>query len=255
MKILGYFCARMGSGRLPGKMLKDINGLKVIDHTYNRFRKSKRLSKIVVATSTSKKDDQLCAYLKQRNIPFLRGSELDVLSRTAMLIENENPDICVQIFGDAIFNDYRIVDELIDIYINSSYEFVSNDLKTTYPPGLDVEVFKPSALKKACQLENSPEIREHGTLAIRMRPDKFKIKNFEAPASLHRPDYHLSLDTIEDLICFKKIYKSLGNDCTAKEIIEYLDINPNIINININVERRFNKFRNESLKELQKTKN
>jgi spore coat polysaccharide biosynthesis protein SpsF (cytidylyltransferase family) len=255
MKILGYFCARMGSGRLPGKMLKDINGIKAIDHTYNRFRKSKRLSKIVVATSSSKKDDLLCAYLKERNIPFFRGSEADVLSRTKMLIEDENPDICVQIFGDAIFNDYRIVDEFIDIFIKSNYEFVSNDLKTTYPPGLDVEVFNPSALIKACELEDSPEIREHGTLAIRVRPDKFKIKNFVAPLGLHRPDYHLSLDTIEDLICFKEIYKSLGNDCSAMEIIEYLDSNPKIKNINVNVERRFNEFRNESLQQLQKNKN
>ena len=251
MKILGYFCARMGSGRLPGKMLKEINGLKVIDHTYNRFKKSKRLSKVVVATSTSKIDDSLCDYLKDRSIPFFRGSEADVLSRTLMLIEKENPDICVQIFGDAIFNDYEIVDEFIDIYTNSNYEFVSNDLKTTYPPGLDVEVYDPSVLKEACKLEDNIEIREHGTLAIRLRPHKFKIKNFEAPPNLHRPDYHLSLDTDEDLICFREIYRNLGNDCSASEIIEYLDSNPKTKNINVNVERRFNKFRNESLKQLQ----
>lgn len=251
MKILGYFCARMGSGRLPGKMLKEINGIKVIDHTYNRFKKSKRLSKIVVATSTSKTDDPLCKYLKDRDISFFRGSEDDVLSRTAMLIERENPDICVQIFGDAIFNDHKIVNEFIDFYLNSKFEFVSNDLKTTYPPGLDVEVFKPSILKEVCKLEDKAEIREHGTLAIRLRPHKFKIKNIEAPPSLHRPDYHLSLDTKEDFICFKNIYEKLGNNCTASEIINYLDSNPNIIGINKNVERRFNKFRNESLEQLQ----
>ena len=255
MKILGYFCARMGSERLPGKMLKEINGLKAIDHTYNRFKKSKKLSKIVVATSTSKIDDQLCDYLKARNIPFFRGSEDDVLSRTKMLIEEENPDICVQIFGDAIFNDYEIVDKFIDIYTNSDYEFVSNDLKTTYPPGFDVEVYNPLTLKEACKLENKSEIREHGTLAIRLRPHKFKIKNLEAPQNLYRPDYHLSLDSEEDLICFEEIYRSLGNDCTAIQIIEYLDSNPKTKNINVNVERRFNKFRNESLKQLQNSEN
>ena len=251
-KILGFICARLGSSRLPGKMLMDIGGKPAIKCVYDRFSRSKYIDKVVVATTDTVKDDPLCEYLEENGIDYFRGDEDDVLGRISNAIDFYNPDICVEVYGDAPFNDHLIVDEFICKFLNSNYDFLGNDLKTTYPPGLDVEVFKSESLLHAARIESDPAIREHGTLAIRMRPKTFNIKNIIAPKDLFRPNFQLSLDTIEDLNVFNKMLSVLNHDVSAIDLIKYLDKNLEILNENQSITRKYSMYRDEGLSDLQK---
>lgn len=251
IKILGYICARLGSSRLPGKMLMNIAGKPAIKCVYDRFSKSKYLDKVIVATTNKTQDDPLCEYLQDQDIEFVRGDEDDVLGRIIEVINIYKPEFCVEVYGDAPFNDPLIVDEFICKFFNSSYDFIGNDMETTYPPGLDVEVFRSDALKHAAEIENDTAIREHGTLAIRMRPNTFKIKNIIAPPHLHRPNYQLSLDTKEDLNVFNIIAANLSHDVNAHDLVRFLDNHSELLTENKLIQRKFSEFRDQGLSTLQ----
>jgi spore coat polysaccharide biosynthesis protein SpsF len=251
IKILGYICARLGSSRLPGKMLMDIAGKPAIQCVYDRLSQSKYLDKVVVATSNKPIDDPLCDYMQKNSIEFIRGDEDDVLGRIVDVVDAFHPEICVEVYGDAPFNDSLIVDQFICHFLNSNFDFLSNDMDTTYPPGLDVEVFKADAIKLANNLEKDPLIREHGTLAIRMRPKTFNLFNVVAPAHLFRPHFQLSLDTKEDLSLFQHLALELTHMVGANKLVQYIDLHPELLENNSLIHRKFSLYRDAALKNLQ----
>ena len=240
----------MGSGRLPGKTMVDLDGRPLLWHLINRLRQTSGIDEISVATSILKENDVIEDFCKNEKLFCYRGSEEDVLTRTLESLEAHDADVGVIVYGDNPLVDPVVVDEVIDFYkVNREYDWVGNDLLTTFPAGMEVEVFNVGALLDSSNRETDPSIREHGTLHIRQNPNTYSLWNIEAEGVRRRPDLHLGVDVGEDLEVVRMIMKHFSNGAVFRleDIIEYLDRNPQLPLRNRNVHRRWRKYRQSLL--------
>ena len=254
MKIIASIQARLGSSRLPGKVLKEINGKPMLYWHIERLKRARLIDDIIVATTTNSLDDKIVDFCKQYNIKFFRGSEDDVLKRISSMIEKFKIDIHVELFGDSPLTDPHIVDEFVGILLKSfdNLDFVSNSIKTTYPPGQEVLVYKGSCLLKANKLvEKDSKLREHVSIHIYKNPNIFKILNVEAPYYYNYPDIFLEVDTAQDFLLIEKIFNYFFdrniNHFSLSQILDFVVKNPELSKINENVERRWMQFRDENV--------
>ena len=242
---------RMGSSRYPGKAMYEMADKPLLGHLVSRLRRSKLLNDIIVATSINPENDVIESYCIENLIACFRGDEDDVLARTLGALHKMDASIGVEVFGDCPLIDPIIVDMIIEEFLNdeNDLDFVGNDLKTTFPPGMEVEVFKVSALAEAADKASDPAIREHGTLYIRQNPSIFKVKNVEAPKQWYRPEMELEVDTEEDVYVVTKIFEHFHSVYNEKfgidDIIEFMDRNPDLKKMNSKVPRRWKKTRGE----------
>lgn len=149
MNVIALVQARMGSSRFPNKVMQLVEGEPLIGILLNRLSKSKALSKIILATSTNPNNSALVSYVKSLDYECFQGDEVDVLGRFYAAASYHEADVVVRITGDCPLVDPLIVDQCLDIYMQSNVDYVSNALRPTYPDGLDVEVFSYAALSKA----------------------------------------------------------------------------------------------------------
>ena len=249
MKVVASIQVRMGSGRLPGKVMKELGqGRPLLGYLLDRLRLASVLDQIVVATSTRAENDVIEEFCQSERIPCFRGSENDVLERTVGALMSQNADIGVEVFGDCPLIDPAIVDDIVTYFLeNPEYDFVGNDLRTTYPPGMEVEVFSIGALKDSHRRVSDPAIREHGTLFIRQNPDIYRLINLDAPSDLSRPEMELEVDTVEDLQVIKAITEhfSARQDYSLSEIIQFMDSDKRLAMINQGIPRRWREARYE----------
>lgn len=248
-KVVALVLARMGAGRLPGKPLKPIGDKPLLLYLIDRLSKTKKLDKIVVATTTHTSDDEIVEVCKNNGVAFFRGSENDVTKRLVSAFEHFSAKTGVVIFGDCPLIDPGLVDEIVSYYQlhSEKYDFVGNDLSTSYPPGMEVEVFSVDALKHAAEIEVNSEIREHGTLVLRSNPKDFQLKNMIAPEPLKRPDISLEVDEPLDLQVLNEIVQSFSgkDDFSLSDIIKLFDQQPEQLGKNKHIERRWKKYRAE----------
>jgi len=238
----------MRSSRLPGKVIKPILGKPLLGYLLDRLQRSITIDEIVVATSRQRDDDVIQSYCDSRGVLCFRGSEVDVLERLLKALRWRYATTGVLVFGDCPLIDPDVVTEVVDYFQRSrQYDFVGNDLYTTYPAGMEVEVFSVDALEDSAGRCISAEIREHGTLFIRTHPNIYKVHNVDAPSRWRRPDLVLEVDTIEDITVMKKIISQFPGrtDFSLVEIIDYLDKNPAVSALNQGIPRRWKQFRNE----------
>lgn len=161
----GIIQARMGSTRLPGKMLIEIMGKPLIQHVIDRVSQSKRIDKLILATTNNPRDAVLVDIARKNSLDFFIGSEEDVLDRFYQAAKRFNIKIIVRITPDDPFKDPEVIDKAVEIFLNSKgkFDYVTNTLPPTYPIGLDVEVFSCYALEKAWKDAKKPSEREHVT--------------------------------------------------------------------------------------------
>jgi spore coat polysaccharide biosynthesis protein SpsF (cytidylyltransferase family) len=156
----------------------------------------------------------------------------------------------VIVFGDGPLIDPRIVDHITRAYLAAAdaYDFVGNDLITTYPPGMEVEAFSVKALDDANQRCKDPTVREHGTLYLRANPDRYRLLNIKAPLELTRPDLELEVDAVEDLCVIEAVLDHFGvaNGFSLSDIIAFLDANPAVVSVNRDVHRRWKAYRSDA---------
>ena len=155
---------RLGSTRLPGKVLMNICDKPALQHLIERVGKSKYIEDIIINTTTEEIDNKIVDFCKENHYLYNRGSEEDVTSRISSAINNYQIKNFVEIYGDCPLVDYRIIDSAIEYFNANDLDFYGNDPKTTFPPGFEVEVVKSKAFLKSDLLCDDPEIREHGTL-------------------------------------------------------------------------------------------
>jgi len=241
----------MGSSRYPGKVMHEVAGKPLLGHLVSRLKRSRLLDDIVVATTVNPENDVIESYCNENSIPCFRGDENDVLGRTLGALHKMRADIGVEVFGDCPLIDPAIVDLIIENFLNDedNPDFVGNDLKTTFPPGMDVEVFKVCALEDADKRVDDLSIREHGTLFIRQNPALYKVKNIEAPEKWHRPELELEVDTEEDIYVISKIFEHFISQKNGRfgidDIIQFMDANPELKKMNASVPRRWKEMRGE----------
>ena len=236
MNIVAIVQARMGSTRLPGKVMKSINGSSVIELLLLRLSKSKLIDLIVVATSKNQENKVLVEHVEKLGFKCETGSENDVLDRFSMVAEKYNADTVVRITGDCPLLDANLIDEVIKGYFSSNVDYFSNVEPPTYPDGLDVEVFSKSALIKAHSEAKEMYDREHVTPYIR-NSDKFISSGISFKQDLS--NLRLTLDEPEDFDLISLIFNHFSPNLYFSwlDILDYQASNPNLFEVNANIKR------------------
>ena len=249
MKVAASIQARMSSSRLPGKVLAPIAGMPMLQWQVERLKCSRLLSDVIVATTNNPADDEIERFCLGLGISCFRGSEHDVLDRVASLVAQHEVDVHVECFGDSPLIDPAIVDEFVAYLLlnREEIDFVSNTLRTTYPPGSEVVVYKSDAIMKANVLVGrSDPLREHSNLHIRKRPHLFSVKNLSAPDHLKYPELSFEVDTSEDFevvsFIIEEMKKTKTGFYSTSQIIELLLNHPEVSGRNRLIERRWKKF-------------
>ena len=239
--------ARMGSSRLPGKVLKNLAGKTILQHLVDRMKGSTRVDQLVVATTTNKEDDAIAAYCDEHAIACCRGSEWDVLDRYYQAALPYSPDHVIRVTSDCPMNSYRVVDFVIDEFLQSGKDYFSNSNNEPdfLEDGFDVEVFRFDALATAWQEAKLLSEREHVTPFI-----KYSGK-FSCGWKKFHPDYQhkLSVDTANDFAAVEAIFQHLKDnpDFSIPEVMNVLREHPEILALN--AESEINSGYKKSLKE------
>jgi glutamate-1-semialdehyde 2,1-aminomutase len=227
MTIIAIVQARLGSVRLPEKVLKPILGKPLIELVLLRLSASQEIHEIIVATSDNPENDKLQELVESLGFRCGRGSDLDVLNRFYESAKTFNADIIVRITGDCPLVDPLLVDKCIKGYINSKVDYFSNVDPATFPDGLDVEVFSFDALRDANINAKSKYDREHVTPYIRNN-DKFlksSIKNLEDLSS-----QRWTVDEAEDLVVIRNIFSYFSPNIyfSWQEVLELSQSKPEL---------------------------
>ena len=205
-----YLCiiqVRMDSVRLPGKALFKVGRFTILEYLIKRVRLSKKIDKIIVATSESRSDDKIVKLCETMKIECFRGSEENVLERYYQCAIN-NPEYAyiIRLTADNPLVDPAVIDEVIDFSKNHpEYDFVYNGLIKTFPIGLDVEIFKRSALIESAVKSRLAFEKEHVDEYVLRRP-KFKKGNLSAPYNWSH--FRLTMDYQEDFEVIKFLIKN-----------------------------------------------
>lgn len=240
----------MGSTRLPGKTLLPIAGKPAIQLLIERLKITKKIDEIILATTIKAEDDAIEKFCKENQIICYRGSSDDVLGRVYNAAKQYKTDIVVEVTGDCPLLDPWLIDECIDIFLKSDYDYLSNFLVQSYPPGIDVQIFSLRILEEINRLAKSDKFREHVTLYILKHPEKYRMHNVTAPPELCYPDWHIELDEQKDYELIKKIYEALyfnNPRFTTMDIINILKANPDWLKINADVKRVWENVREEAI--------
>ncbi len=239
-RILAVIQARMGSARLPGKMLRPIvAGKGALELMLERVRTAETLDRVVVATTTATADDPLVELCARLGTDCFRGSEADVLDRYYEAARVYGPvDAVVRLTGDCPLHDHTVIDTVVRCFLSVGSDYVSNIAPPTYPDGLDVEVFSMAVLEQARVGARLPSEREHVTLYIRNHPELFSHVNVRA--SENWAGLRWTLDEEEDFIFLKKVYEHFY--CRPElfgmsEIIAYLEAHPEVAQLNSSIGR------------------
>ena len=252
MKIAATIQARMGSTRLPGKVLKTIIGKPMLALLVERIRQSILIDEIIIATTKGPQDDAIEDLARKIGVSCYRGSENDVILRIVETLKAYDVDINVEFMADNPIPDPFLVDSVIGFYLKNSdkYDYVTNALKTTYPPGAEVFVYPSKILYDAEKKVTDPALREHVGIHIYQHPERYRIFNLEAPPWFYYPDIHLEVDTQEDFDVIKAIYEHFYKDnpgFSLLQVIDFLKANPDLATHNINVERRWKVYRQDDI--------
>lgn len=167
MKVVAIVQARMGSTRLPNKVMKLINGMPMMELLLSRLSRSQRITEIVLATSDDARNLPLVECVQQLGYRTVRGSENDVLQRYLDAARQAEADVIVRITGDCPLIDPVLVDQVIDRFVQEQADYVSNVVPATFPDGLDTEVFSRAALERAGRETREAFDREHVTPYLR----------------------------------------------------------------------------------------
>lgn len=235
-KILCILQARMGSSRLPGKVLMPIGEVPSIQFQIDRVLRSKYINRVVVATSTLDKDDAIANYCEKNGIPYFRGSENDVLSRFYECAKGFECDTIIRLTADCPLVDPELIDKVIDLYKCEQADYASNTVpfkNSRFPDGTDCEVFSMQALETAYKEANKLPEREHVTFYIWQNEKKFK--SVQLNNSENWSNYRFTVDYPEDRQAIIAIYEELRNRNqfgTCGEIVAILNEHPEIQKLN-----------------------
>ena len=196
--------ARASSKRLPNKVMKKINNQPLISYVYNRVKKSKNITKIIIACSKLRSDDQLVKFCKQKRYNFFRGSLNNVLQRYVQVSKKYNLKYFVRITGDSPCIDPIIIDKAIRIYKSKKCDLVTNVHPRSYPVGISVEVINSKIIIDIDKNKRiSKKNKEHLTSYFYKNEKKYSIVNFKNKKNFSK--YNLAVDTLSHLKKIKPV--------------------------------------------------
>lgn len=242
--VLAIIQARLGSTRLPGKVLLPFGAsATALSFMIERVGRAKTIDEIIVASTTTAEDQKLAEYLEKLGVKYFLGSETDVLDRYYQAAKQfcQSPDdVIVRLTGDCPLIDGAVIDEVVKTFFDNDYDFVSNSLEPySYPDGMDVEVFSFKNLERAAREAKLPSHREHVTFYFWQNPKKFKIYYIQYPKNLSH--YRLTLDYPQDYEILNKIREHFERQGTRnfhmEDIVNFLEIHPEIAQINAGIKQ------------------
>lgn len=235
MKTIVTIEARMGSSRLPGKVLKEVCGKPILQHLIERIKRARLPDEVVVATTVNPLDDAIEALCKRIGCAFFRGSEPDITDRLIQTARAFKADLIAQTTGDCPLLDPALVDKAIALFRASKVDYVSNRLTRSYPCGQDVQVFPLAVMERVAARTSDPADREHGSYYIYTHPKEFTMKNFLAENGVRCPEKRWVLDYPEDLAFMRAVYESLYRSnpfFDTLDVLELLRRHPEIEGLN-----------------------
>jgi len=211
--------ARMGSRRLPGKVLKQIGDKNLLEHILFRLTKLSHKAQVVIATSDLEQDDILESFCKVNNISCFRGSEENVLERYYLCAKENNFEYIVRLTGDNPFIDIEELDNLIALHIDTESDYSRSF--AVLPKGIGSEIFTFDALEKSYLHGKKENHLEHVNEYIEENEDKFNISELKVSDEKNRPDISLTVDTFDDYkkACFI-VENSVDKYITTNEAID-----------------------------------
>lgn len=230
--------ARMGSSRLPGKVLMDINGKPALARLVDRLRAAKTLDDIVIATTVLPVDDPLVDWCSEYGVHCWRGSEDDVLDRVVQAHRMLESDVVVEITGDCPLTDPQIIDLGVETFLAHGADVVSNcGHLLTWPMGQYVQVFPLELLAEVNETIDDVAVHEHVSLYFYEHPERYKIINLLAPERWREPEWRMQLDYAEDLRLQREVYRRLepqhGPNFGIEEVVSLLRHDPELVKINL----------------------
>lgn len=236
MKTVIITQARIGSSRLPGKVLLRAAGKTFLQIHAERVSRTRLADEVIIATSVNEKDDLIAGEAAKLNIKCYRGSEEDVLERYYKAAKKANADIVVRVTSDCPFADPELMDEMILFFLENDYDYIANILEYTYPDGIDIEIMTFTSLEKAFNNAKLTSEREHVTPYIRKNSDLcggnlFKAYNFANPQRLQEIT-RLTLDEPADLQVLTQLIETLGTERPWQVYYDHLLKNPQLNKLN-----------------------
>jgi len=240
-KVLIIVQARMGSTRLPGKIMKTVLGRPLLDFLVHRLKRSALADGIVIATTKNKQDVKIVNFCLGQEIFCFAGSEDDVLDRYYQAATKFNADVIVRISSDCPLIDPLLIDKLISFFLElqPNCDYLSNTLVRTFPRGMDIEVFSYAALALAAERAVLPEEREHVTPYIYRHPELFKLHSYIQADDNSR--YRWTVDCPEDFELITKILENIypkNPDFTLQDLLKLLKKHPEWSKINAHIEQK-----------------
>ncbi len=240
MNVVAIIQARMGSTRLPGKVLMDLAGEPMLARVVNRCRRAALLTDVVVATTTQPADEAIARLCTERGWPCVRGSEDDVLDRYHQAAEARHADAVVRITSDCPLIEPSVVDRTVKEFLDRqpNVDYACNFMpQRTFPRGLDVEVAGRTALDRAWREDRNPAWREHVTLYIRRHPELFRLHG--VTNDVDYSDLRWTVDEETDLELARRIYGHFGRDTFSwQDVLALLAAHPDWSALNRSVKQK-----------------
>ena len=236
MNCLAVVQARMGSTRLPDKVMLPVGGVPMIELLLSRLSRARKIHRIVLATTLDARNEPLVKHVSDLGFAVFRGSEADVLDRYFHATEDFAPDVVVRITGDCPLVDPALVDEVIGAFEAAGVDYLSNTNPPTYPDGLDIEVFSFAALHKAWVETTRPYDREHVTPYIR-ESGMFTVANFPADQDMSAERWTVDEPADYAVICDIFRHFSPRTDFTWREVMNLRVSNPKLFLRNALIQR------------------
>lgn len=237
MKVVAIVQARMGSTRLPGKVLLPLAGKPVLEHVVTRLRRCHTFKTVVLATSTDPSDDPIVRWCHQNDVSYYRGSLNDVLDRYYQAATAYQADAIVRITADCPAIDPHVVDEVVVGFLAGDYDAFS--LAGEFPDGLDCQVFSYAAIARAWREATLPSEREHvGPYIEKTHPELFKTGGM---IIFHNQGHHRwTLDEPRDYLFLQQVFERLFKEShvfTSEDVLRLLASEPELMRLNSGIIR------------------
>ncbi|ETT41086.1 acylneuraminate cytidylyltransferase [Paenibacillus sp. FSL R5-192] len=229
--------ARMGSTRLPGKVLMPLGESNVLGYVVSRCREIKHVSQVVVATTTLDHDDEIEKWCSSNDVHCFRGSEEDVLARYHECAKKYSSDYVIRVTSDCPFLDFDLATRMIEVMMASPSDILV--CETGLPRGIAVEIISFSALNEVNSIGKEARHREHVTYYAYENLGSFTYVPFKIPPNLKHPHLRITLDTPEDyMLCQAVADNFINTNVSTAEVIDYLLKTPQVTRYNSHIEQK-----------------
>ena len=238
MKTIAIIQARMGSTRLPGKVLEDIAGRSMLARVCRRVGRATTVDELLVATTVAPADRAVADECERLGVACFRGSEDDVLDRYRQAAQHHGAGVIVRVTADCPLIDPGVIDTVVHSFRATRPDYASNTLRRTWPRGLDCEVMSVEALDRADHEATEPYQRAHVTPYIHQHPERFRLHAVTCDEDLGALRW--TVDTPEDLEFIRAVYDRLAGDerLCWRDVSRVLGAEPRVAELNRHVHQK-----------------